>query len=118
MGDSLHDWDSKGDFGRFLIPITRSPLASLSLARQGDLIRSKLGWFRKDRLALEDIAGEAWKRLHFRTECEASPGAVLEGLLKGARDLLRILGEHELYTEHLLHDEWGEQWVGTLALVA
>ena len=83
LGDSLHDWDSKGDFGRFVIPIDRSPLGTLSLARQRDLIRSKLGWFRKDRLALEDIAGEAWKRIHFRTECEAVIGACWKACSRG-----------------------------------
>ena len=58
--------------------------------------------------------------MHFRTAEENSDvdAVVLAAILSETRDLLRELEAKELAQVSLIHEEWGEQWLGTYALAS
>jgi hypothetical protein len=58
--------------------------------------------------------------LHFRTADEDSDvdAVVLAAILSETKDLLRELEAKELEQFSLIHEEWGEQWIGTYALAS
>ena len=120
LGDSLHDWGPVGLRSTAAHSGSEKTSHHMSTQRQISDAEHKVGWFCKDRLALDDIAGEAWKRLHFST---ADGGGdvdkeVLAAILSVTRDLLRELEVKELEQASLIHEEWGEQWLGTYALAS
>ena len=75
--------------------------------------------YRSDKLALDDIATETWSRLCFPARkrtgglCEHALGVVFTE----ARRLLQSLSEQERTRDPRIQDEWGEQWMGTEALL-
>ena len=82
-------------------------------------IRSAVLRYRGDKLALDDIATETWSRIHF-PGCKPAGGLCEEVLVivfAEARGLLRSLSEQERSREPRIYDEWGEQWIGTGALI-
>jgi hypothetical protein len=111
LGDSLHDWDSEGRLPATALTELESTPQQGSTQRLASEATQKVGWFCKDRLALDDIAAEAWKRLHFGTVEEDSDldAVVLAAILSETRDLLRGLEAKGQAQVSLIHEEWGEQ---------